>query len=263
MTDLSILIVNYNTVHLLEQCLASIYDSKTRISYEIIVVDNASHDHSVAMILEKFPQVKLIKNNENLGFAAAANMAIKQAQGKYLLIFNPDIIVKQTDSIQVLYDFMETYPEAGIVGGQLIYPDGQIQHSCSLYQTPFYVLASRTYFGEKEWGQKIISKHRMRWWPHNHVREVDWFVGACMMFRREVIEEIGLMDEAYFMYCEDMDFCYRAKQAGWQVYYVPDAKFIHKHLRHSAKKFFSRPALEHMRSGLTFFLKYPKFFFKV
>jgi len=221
--DLSIVIVNWNTRNLLAQCLGSVYDTVSDLDFEIIVVDNASTDGSVEMVRERFLQVRLIQNTENVGFARANNQAIALSRGRYMLLFNSDAIAT-LGAIQALVVLADVEPRAGIVGARLLNPDGSFQAS----HTPFPTL----------WQEFLILTglgrlSRGRWYPSRGPEEdkgpqvVDYVGGACLLVRRQAVEEVGGLDEGYFMYAEEVDWCYRMKQAGWQVWYQPAAKVIH------------------------------------
>ena len=222
---LSIIIINWNTVNLLIQCLESIPDPSCdswQNDLEVLVVDNASTDNSVQHVRERFPWVKLIENNENVGFARANNQAIHQSTGKYILLLNPDTEVKP-DALKNLLSFVDEFPEVGAVGPQILNPDGSLQISC--YPVPtlkrelwrlLHLDAIRPY-----------GVYQMHKWPLDQVRSVDVLLGACLLLRREVLEQVGLLDDNYFMYSEEVDLCFRVQKAGWQICWVPDAQIVH------------------------------------
>lgn len=223
MPDVSIIIVNWNTRDLLAGCLDSIERTTDGLDLEIIVVDNASTDGSRAMVRQQFPHVHLIANQENVGFAKANNQAMGASKGRYALLFNSDALATP-GSIQALVRLADAKPQAGIVGAQLLNPDGSFQAS----HTPFPTL----------WQEFLILTGlgrllRGRWYPSRGPEEdkgpqvVDYVGGACLLVRRQAVEEVGGLDEGYFMYAEEVDWCYRMKQAGWQVWYQPAAKVIH------------------------------------
>lgn len=225
---LSIVLVNYKTRELLRQCLASLFESGTAHPIEVIVVDNASGDGCCQMLREQFPEVGIIANEQNLGFARGSNQGIRASSGRYVLLLNTDTIV-QGNPIDTLIDFLEENPRAGVVGAKLLNEDLTLQAASKAFPTPLTAL-----FGK----QSLMT----RWFPNNpltrrylvclfadHARpfEVDSVGGAALMIRREVIEDVGLLDERYFMYWEDVDWCYRIKRRGWKVYYHPHAPIIH------------------------------------
>ncbi len=226
--DLSIIIVSFNTKKLLRECLKSLITNYQSLitDHEIIVIDNASEDGSSLMVGKDFPQVKLIENQENLGYAAANNQALRQAQGKDCLLLNPDTRVKP-GSLEKLIKFAEEHPETGIVGAKLVNPDGSVQPS--VYHFPTLWRAIKEYwFGQKGVYEKYAPKGKKP-------VEVEAVTGAAMLIPRKTIEKIGLLDEKYFMYFEDLDYCGRVKQAGLKVYYLPKAEILHHHGQSAVK----------------------------
>lgn len=220
--DLSIIIVNWNTRDLLAQCLASIYAHPPGGDFEVIVVDNASADDSVAMVCERFPQVKLLQNDHNPGFAAANNQAIAQSNGRYILLLNPDTVVK-SGALGALVTFMDEHPEAGAAGSMLLNPDGTLQPSCH----PAPTLSREMWRLFHMDAVYPLALYRMADWPVDAPRPVDTVQGASLIVRREVIDQVGLLDESYFMYSEEVDWCRRIHQAGWQIYWVPQSHVVH------------------------------------
>ncbi len=225
--DLSIIIVNYNVKEFLENALISIKKAIEGINAEIFVVDNASEDGSVEMIKQKFPEVNLIANSENLGFAKANNQALKLARGKYILLINPDTIV-QEDTFKVLISFLESHPECGMVGCKVLNPDGTLQLACRRsFPTPWVAFTKMIGLSSLFPKSKIFAKYNLTYLNPDEVAEVDAVSGSFMMIRREVYESVGGLDEDFFMYGEDIDWCYRIKKAGWKIYYVPFTQIIH------------------------------------
>ncbi len=223
MLDLSIIIVNWNTRQLLADCLISILKTINGLKFEIIVVDNGSTDGSQAMLGEQFPQVQLFQNRENLGFARANNQALAIAQGRYFLLLNSDALATN-GAIQALVELADNRPHAGITGAQLLNPDGTCQAShtpCPGLRQEFLILSGL--------GRLIYG----RWYPSRGPEEargpqqVNYIEGACMLVRREAYEEVGGLDEGYFMYAEEVDWCYAMQEKGWQVWYQPAARVIH------------------------------------
>ncbi len=253
--ELSIVIVNWNVREELRNCLASIYRGLRReLPFEVIVVDNASKDGSVEMVRGEFPQVKLIENQTNLGFTKANNQGISQSQGRYVILLNPDTEVIG-DALARMVDYMEAYPEMGLVGPQLLASDGSVQSS----RRRFPSLATAF----------LESTILQRWFPSNRVtrryyvldrsdeelQAVDWVTGACLMVRRKTVDEVGLLDEDFFMYSEELDWCYRIKRAGWQVVYFPEAKIIHHGGKSSEQELPARH-IHFQESKITFFRKH-------
>jgi N-acetylglucosaminyl-diphospho-decaprenol L-rhamnosyltransferase len=221
--DVSVIVVNWNTCDLLAQCLASILDTRDTLDVEVLVVDNASSDGSQAMVRSRFPGVQLFENRENVGFARANNQAMALSRGRYALMINSDAIARP-GAIQALVSLADTEPRAGIVGAQLLNPDGSFQASHSPFPTLWQEFLILTGLG------RVL---RGRWYPSRGPMEdkgpqvVDYVEGACLLVRRQASEEVGGLDEGYFMYAEEVDWCYAMKQRGWQVWYQPDARIIH------------------------------------
>jgi GT2 family glycosyltransferase len=226
MVDVSISIVNYNAKDFLDNCIRSILSSIKKYSYEVIVVDNASTDGS-RDIAKKYTGVIYIQNASNLGFIKANNIGLKNSRGKYVLSLNNDTVVKN-GAIEKMIDFMDKTIDAGAVGPKLLNSDGSIQMQCRrCFPTPssslFYFLGLSRLFPKS----KAFGSYLMTYLDDIAVSEVDSLCGAAMMVRREIIDRVGLMDENYFMYGDDIDWCYRIKRAGWKVYYLPEAEMVH------------------------------------
>lgn len=225
---LSVCLVNHNAGELTLHCLRSIRAKTVNPSYEIILVDNASTNDGLAAITREFPQITLIRNERNVGFAKANNQAIRAARGKYLLLLNNDTLLRN-DACGRLAAFMEGHPGVGILAGKLYKPNGKVQRNCrSFYKTPFDTMFGRASLLSKLFpGNPVTQRNTLSDWDYNSVREVDWVSGACMMVRREVFDRIGLLDERFFMYWEDTDLCKRARDAGWSVWFTPKAEITH------------------------------------
>jgi len=258
--DLSIVILNYKTKNLVKQCIKGIKMQNLPMEHETIVVDNASGDDVGDMLLEKFPDIKFIQSEENQGYAAGNNLGIKQAQGRYILILNPDVAVWE-NSIERLHKFMEENRDVAVAGPKLINPDKTRQYSCYRFPrflTPIY---RRTPLGKLSFAKKDLENYLMKDFDHGSNKEVDWLLGACWLVRKEAIDKVGLMDERFFLYFEDIDWCKRFWQSGYKVYYVPEAKMVHYHERLSAQESWTRGLLNqatrtHVKSWLKYFLKY-------
>jgi GT2 family glycosyltransferase/lipopolysaccharide/colanic/teichoic acid biosynthesis glycosyltransferase len=228
MVKLSVIIVNYNVKEFLEQALVSIYKALRVVeNYEIFVVDNASIDGSCQMIKKKFPEVKLIENSENLGFAKANNQAIKLSEGEYLLLINPDTLVQEDTFIKML-DFFEKHNETGMAGCKILNPDGSLQLACKRsFPTPWVALTKVSGLSRIFPKSRLFGKYNLTYLDSEKVAEVEAISGSFMMLRREVIEQVGRLDEDFFMYGEDLDWCYRIQQSGWKIHYVPTTQIIH------------------------------------
>ena len=225
--DLSIIIVNYNVKEFLQNLLTSLFKAVQHLSTEIIVVDNGSDDGSVELLREKFPQVTLIANKENLGFSKANNLGLKIAKGKFLLLLNPDTIV-QEDTFEKLIKFFNQNQDAGIAGCKILNPDGTLQLACRRsFPGPWTSFCKVSGLSALLPSSKLFARYNLTFKDENRSYEVDAVSGSFMMLRREVYEKIGGLDEQFFMYGEDLDWCYRVQKAGWKVYYVHDTTIIH------------------------------------
>ncbi|MCX7995856.1 MAG: glycosyltransferase [candidate division WOR-3 bacterium] len=225
--EISIVIVNYNVKHFLEQCLMAIEKAKHNLNIEIFVVDNASVDGSQAMIKKKFPNVLLIENSKNLGFARANNQALKIARGRYVLIINPDTLI-QEDTLLTLKNILDENPGISAIGCKLINPDGSFQiASRRSIPTPWVAFTKIVGLSRIFPKSKIFGKYNMTYISPDVECEVDVLSGSLMMVRAEMLKKVGYFDEDYFMYGEDIDLCYRIKKAGGKIYYTPRTKAIH------------------------------------
>ncbi len=219
--DISIIIVNWNTKALLLDCLASIYNTVNKITFEVWLVDNASTDGSVEAAKNRYPDINVIQNERNLGFAAANNLAFKQMKGNYALLLNTDATLID-DAAEELFNFMEDRPKVGIACGQLLNTDGSKQNSIANYPSLLSLLCNETFL-RILLPNKFPSKRK----KYSSPVEVDSCIGACMIVRKEAMDEVGTFDEGYFFYLEETDWAYRMKQAGWNVFFVPSARIFH------------------------------------
>ncbi|MCU0644892.1 MAG: glycosyltransferase family 2 protein, partial [bacterium] len=225
--DLSIIIVSFNVKEFLEQAINSIKQSCRNIAYELFVVDNASRDGSVEFIQRKFPEAHLIANLENRGFAAANNQAIKLASGKFILLINPDTIV-QEDTFSVILNFFDRHPECGMVGCKIMNPDGSLQLACRRsFPTPWVAFTKIIGLSKLFPNTKLFGRYNLTYLDPDQTYEVEAISGSFMFFGRAVIDKVGHLDESFFMYGEDLDWCFRTREAGWKIYYLPDTKIIH------------------------------------
>jgi GT2 family glycosyltransferase len=226
MGDLDIIVVSWNTRDILRDCLASVYEQTRGISFQVIVVDNASSDGSAEMVRAEFPQAVLIENTENRGFAAANNQGMEIAGGRYVLLLNSDTIVLD-GAIQKTLRFAESHPEAAVVGCRVLNPDGTLQRTCFMFPSLLNLVLAATYLYKIAPRNSFCGRERMGGWERDAVREVEVVSGCFMLVRREAIERVGLMDEEYFMYAEETDWCWRFKKAGWKSLFYPDAQIVH------------------------------------
>lgn len=232
--DLSIVILNYKTRGFLKTCIRGIEMFNHDLNYEIIVVDNASDDGSREMVKEMFPHVKLVEAPENLGHAKGNNLGLKEAQGKYVLLLNTDIAVLE-DGIKKLYEFMESNPRAGLAGAKLLNPDKTPQQSCLCFPAKITPLYRRTFLGRLSLARKELEHYTMSDFNHNQSCPVEWVISSAIMVKKEALEKVGLMDERFFIYFADVDWCRRFWENKYQVYYVADAPMVHYHRRESAE----------------------------
>jgi len=246
---LSIIIVNWNTMEALLNCLNAIFRTIKDIDFEVFVVDNASADNSQKAVKDFFPSVKLIENKENLGFAKANNQALQLMKGEYALLLNSDTITT-AGAITKILKFMELNQNVGICGGQLLNKDGTKQISFGNISTPLTDLINNTVlrivFPKKYLGRKCKFDKPV---------EVESIIGACMMVRKKAIDNVGLMDENFFFYYEDMDWCYRMKKGGWNISFYPDA-FIYHIRGESSKQLNENAIIEFWKSKYYFFKKH-------
>ena len=278
MIDLSVVIVSWNVRDLLQRCLESIHASVASSScadpgdpspkFEIIVVDNASDDASVRMVGSRFPDARVVINQTNRGFPAANNQGITLSRGRYVLLLNPDTEVMDS-ALSQLITFADRHPTVGIVGPQLLNPDGSVQPSIRRFPT------LKTAFIESTWLQPMVvslqSKgvarvlsapiHRMldRYYMADRsediVQDVDWITGAAMFTRREAIDDVGLMDEGFFMYSEELDWCRRFQEEGWRIAYLPGAQIVH-HVGKSSEQVVAARHIHFQTSKVRYFRKY-------
>jgi GT2 family glycosyltransferase len=221
MTDLSIALVNWNNRDYLEQCLESIEAAQLPYSYEIVVADNGSTDGSSQMLAERFPYVKIVQNEGNVGVARGNNQCIQNSSGRHIYILNNDTVVNR-ESIEAMVRFLDEHPEAGAVGGNLHNPDGTFQSGFFSFPTLLeeFLIVSHI-------GIRLNTYFPSYNGTYPTLREVDWISSASIVVRRSAIEAIGLIDEDYFIYSDETDWQYRLWQAGWKVYYLPQVTTVH------------------------------------
>lgn len=255
--DLSVIIVSYNTKDLLKQTIQSVIDNTKDIEYEIFVTDNNSSDDSVEMVKKDYPKVNLIESKENLGFPKGNNIAIKRATGRYILLLNSDTKVIG-ECLQNCIKYMDKHREIGALGCKVELPSGKLDHACKRgFPTPeaslYYLLKLNKFFPDK----KKFGKYTMSYVKDNEVAEVDSLMGAFMMIPKKVVDEVGMLDEEFFMYGEDIDWCFRIKKAGYKVLYYPVEKIIH-YKGSSSKKKRAKTTYEFHRAMILFYNKHYK-----
>ncbi len=224
---LSVVLLSYNTRDLTEQALHSVRAAIGDLEAEIFVVDNASHDGSADMVERQFPDVHLLRNESNTGFSAGNNVALRQVSGRYVLLLNTDTIVRG-DTFRHLVDFMEDHPQAGAVGCKILNPDGTLQlDSRRGFPTPLAAFCKMSGLSRFFPDHPTIARYNMTFLDPDECAEVDVLSGSCMLVRKEAMDQVGLLDEDYFMYGEDIDWCYRIHRAGWKIFYTPNTEIVH------------------------------------
>jgi hypothetical protein len=220
----SVIVVSYNTRAMTLECLRTVYAQLEGTAAEVIVVDNASTDGSADAVRQAFPAARLIASLRNLGFGAGNNLGFREARGKYFLLLNTDAFPRP-GSIAALVEYLEAHAEAGVIGPRLLNKNETLQRSCFPFPTP-----GRAWL-ENLWLSALLSRHPVfgdyRKWPHDSDREVDWVIGACLLVRRKVYEQVGGFDERFFMYAEETDWQARIRQAGWKIAFTPAGEVVH------------------------------------
>ncbi|MDR1323200.1 MAG: glycosyltransferase family 2 protein [Candidatus Margulisbacteria bacterium] len=231
---LSIIIVSWNVKDLLERTIAAVLQNPPCSAYEIIVVDNASSDGSADLMAAKFPQVKLIRSPQNIGFAAGNNLGFRQATGEYLLCLNPDTEM-HAGALDFIIDAFDRDARLGALGVKLLNSDGSLQLSCKSFPAADTILYNASGLDALFPKSKIFGKYNMSWFKHDREIEVDQPMGAALALRRSALDQVGVYDERYFMYFDEVDLCWRLKQAGWKIKFFPQVCVTH-HWAQSTKQ---------------------------
>lgn len=221
--DLSIVIVNYNTGHLFDRLFSSLATAQGTLKLQTILIDNASHDDSTNIIINRFPSVELIQNSINVGFGRANNQAVPRIRGRYILLLNPDAFVSP-DTLMKTISFMDQNPRCGILGVKLIGQDGSLQPSCRFFPTPWNVFVGANGLARYFPKTKLVDNMT---WDDLKTQQCDWVPGCFYLVRKEVVDQIGLFDPRFFLYCEEVDHCRRARNAGWTVIFYADTQVVH------------------------------------
>ena len=229
MIDLSVVIVSRDVRDLLERCLRSI---RCGCVVETLVVDAGSRDGSAELVAERFPDVRLLRSPENLGFTRGNNWALRLARGRFVMLLNPDTEV-EPDALDRMVAYLDAHPDVGAVGPMLRYPDGSVQSSRRRFPTPLTGFVESTVLERWLGGSGVVRDYRFADRPSDEPQEVDWLVGAALMVRREALGQAGLLDERFFMYSEEVDLCRRIRTAGWRIVYLPEAVVVHHEGRSS------------------------------
>ena len=250
---LDVVIVHFNTPCRLRSGLKSLDTTRFERLQRVVVVDNASPDRTVERIADEFPEVEFHFNGQNLGFATACNQGIRATNAAYCMLLNPDALIT-TPALETLLRYMENHVEVGVVAPRLINADGSLQLSCRRFPKllPVLLRASRL----ANIVPAPVDDYLMRDWDHTQPGAVDWVIGACMLLRRDAVEQERLLDEDFFLYYEDTDLCRRLSDAGWEVHYEPAALVRHEHQRESASLLPGRAACAHLRSLIRLFRKH-------
>lgn len=250
MKDLTIGIATWNAANLLRDCLRSIVDNVTGVTYEVVVVDNGSIDDTPSIMDDEFPDFTYIRNPVNEGVARARNKCLANVNTRYVIVLDVDTII-HPNAFETLVATMDRYPRAGVGGPRLLNPDGSLQLSCRTFQTPFTVLFRGTFLGRRFPDSRFVKHHLMLTYDHETLRPVDWMMGACHIIRRDALRDIGLLDDGFFYLYEDVEYCWRAQKKGWEVLYIPESRITHIYQRQSAASL-NIMTYKHIRSILRF-----------
>ncbi len=251
----SVIIVTYNSARVIGACLTALVPDVQSGLVEVIVVDNARADGTPDLVRRDFPWARVLAGSENLGYSKGVNVGIREARTRYLFILNPDTVVKR-GTVAKLVEFMDANPGVGIAGPKLVFQDGTVQLSCRRFYTLTVLVLRRTPIGKLFKNPKPVRDHLMLDFDHESTREVDWLLGAAMFVRREAVDSVGMMDERFFLYFEDVDWCYRMKQRGLSVMYVADAVVVHGYQRESAQTVLNRSFVAHLASLVRYYEKW-------
>jgi GT2 family glycosyltransferase len=224
--DVSIVIVSWNTRDILRGCLESIFEQNKEVSIEVFVVDNHSHDRSADMVRTDFPCVKVIANERNRGFAAANNQGIRLSTGRYILLLNPDTIILD-DAISRCVRYADQHPDVGVVGCQVLEAENRISNTGFSFPSPLNVFLALSGLSRAFPRSRLFGRPELSWWERDSERDVDVVTGMFMLVRSQAVAQVGLMDESYFVYSEEADWCYRFARAGWRRVFTPCARIVH------------------------------------
>lgn len=247
---LSVIIVNWNTGELIRRCVESLFADLPDTGAEVFIVDSASTDGSTQELQAQFPQAVYIYSSQNIGFGPANNLALRQASGEWVLLLNPDTLV-HPGAIRALLSFMEQHPHAGAAAARLLNPDGSLQYSCSPEPTLGSEFLRLFHLG----GVRPDGYYAMEAWDQTQARPVDVILGACMLLRKAALDQVGHFDERFFMYNEETDLCRRIRQAGWSIYWVPQAQVTH-YGGQSTRQMAAEMFVQLYRAKVAYFRKY-------
>lgn len=261
MIDVSILIVHYNTPGLLRQTLKGIFRAAPTVTFEVMVVDNNPHGRIKEEVESEFPQVKVLVSLQNIGFGRGMNLAMDAAQGRYVFVFNPDMIL-MPGVLEHLTRFMDEHPNIGMAGPKLLNPEGSVQLSAYRFMHPLVIAYRRVpILRHFTFAKRAVNAYLMVGEDLSHTRDVDYLLGAAMFTRRSAIEQVGGFDQNFFVYFEDQDWCRRFWLAGWRVVYHPDVSLVHYHRRETAEggflaQLFNPLTRIQIKSALYYYKKY-------
>ncbi len=259
--EISIAINNYKNPELLRLCIESIKKNvSTDVDYEIIVADSATEEVTEIMMREDFPEIKFFSFKKNVGFRVMVEKGIKESQGEYILLLNGDILVTP-NAIEKLLAFIKSNSKIGIVGPKLLNFNGSFQYSCFRFYKPLTILYRRTFLGKFKFARRHLNWFLMKEYNHREPKEVDWLMGSALLVSRRAIDKVGFMDEKFFMYMEDVDWCRRFWENNFKVIYYPQAEMLHYHGEGSRGGFWqsifaNRLTRAHISSGFWYFWKY-------
>lgn len=255
MPDITISSVNWNTADELRECLDSILNQQG-LDIEITVVDNASIDSSIEMLKSSYAgKLTLIANSENIGFGKAHNQSLIQSKSRYFMILNPDSKFTEPNTLLRIVNYLDSHPEIGMLGPKILNSDGSLQYSARRFPSMIAGMFRNTLLDKLFPSNRFVKSYLMSDWSHDEISEVDWLSGAALVVRKETIDQIGAMDERFFMYCEDIDWCKRAHDARWKVVYYPLVSVLHR-IGASSDKDPYNAIRRHHKSMLQYFLKY-------
>lgn len=258
---LSVIITHHKTPELLSLCLRSIAEACREVPHEILVLDSEGQDETEEMVKNDWPEIRFFSFKKNTGYAKIVNVGLRESSGEYRLILNADILAAG-DSVKKMIEYLEQQAKVGLVAPQLLNFNGTVQDSCFRFHRVLTVIYRRTFLGQTGPGEKELARFAMKDFDGQSVREVDWFLGAAMMVRSTALKDVGLMDERFFLYFEDTDWCRRFWEKGWSVVYNPEARMHHYHGRLSKKTggladlFFNKYTWIHISSAIKYFWKY-------
>jgi hypothetical protein len=258
--DLSIIIISTNEGHYLDRCLASIFSNPHKLDFEVIIFDNASSDNTWELITEKYkrPEIVPVKNRTKLGFIENNNLGLKRAHGNYILLLNPDTILKP-DTLEKMMEFMEHTPDAAVATCKIFFPTGEIQHNVRSFPTPLTYFLRILHIDKVFPNLPPIRRYLLKDFDRDRTAQVDWFITAFFFMRKKAVDFLGILDENLTQpfYCEDLEWCFRARISGWKAYYVPATDIIHDYQQDSRKRI-NRLTFVHFVNILKFFRKHWK-----